>query len=108
MNNTSAIQPVVGQYVRPRESFANRPWCLVVEVRHDNSRSYLGRGFVAEYPWGELALQWDGDNNGRFDEIQLVCTCGVCTACGHCAECNDGTTGPEGTYCLTCHRTQRP
>jgi len=33
------------------------------------------------------------------------CTCNVC---GHCNECQDGTTGPVGTYCLTCHRTQRP
>jgi hypothetical protein len=30
-----------------------------------------------------------------------------CNVCGHCDECQDGTAGPIGTYCLTCHRTQR-
>ena len=32
----------------------------------------------------------------------------VCNVCGDCPDCDNGTRGPAGTYCLRCHRTQRP
>jgi hypothetical protein len=32
----------------------------------------------------------------------------VCDVCGNCPDCDNGTSGPVGTYCKRCHRTQRP
>lgn len=74
-------RPNVGQWVRPRVGYYWRPWCHVVqsvspaEVESQpfgHTSRWLGGYFVAEYPDGTRALQWDHDTDigeVRFDQV---------------------------------------